>query len=168
MRDEAPGSGSLEVRVCARVAAYRALARTLPESGDTVVELGAAEGHTTGFLARRAERVIAVEKSAACLEIARDRCARRSNITWVNADAFELGEIQAHTSRADLVFLDIGGSSWAWLALKLAGMYRQMFQPRVMVIRNVGLNDFVCAVQGREEDAPAGHWRIPGGVEEPE
>ncbi|NSW54525.1 MAG: methyltransferase domain-containing protein [Armatimonadetes bacterium] len=156
-----PVPGSLSIRTCARVATYRQLARELPEPGDTVIEIGSAEGHTTHCLARRAGRVIAVEKSAACLDIARERCARHGNITWVHADAFDLGDVQSHTGRADLVFIDIGGSSWAWLALKLAGMYRQMFQPRVMVIRNVGLNDFVCAVDGSEPQAPPGHWRMP-------
>lgn len=168
MSADRPAPGSLSIRTCSRVAAYRQLARQLPEPGDTVIEIGSAEGHTTQCLARKAGRVIAVEKSAACVDIARERCARHGNITWVNTDAFDLRDVQTHADRADIVFIDIGGSSWAWLALKLAGMYRQMFQPRVMVIRNVGLNDFVCAVEGSETQAPPGHWRMPGGSGEGE
>lgn len=151
----------LSVYLCARVATYRDLARGLTGPQDVVVELGASEGHTTCTLARRAQRVIAVEKSAASLEIARRRCPCQSNITWLELDAAEVGEVSKLVEQVDLIFLDVGGSAKPTLALKLAGMYRQMFRPRAMVIRNVGLNDFAAALVSVESEAPAGHWRNP-------
>jgi precorrin-6B methylase 2 len=151
----------LELHVCARIGVFRKLARDLPLPTDTVVELGAAEGHTTLQLARRAQRVIAVEKTTQPLDRARERCARCGNITWLQTDAFEPGEVLKLVPRADLVFIDIGGSTWPSLALRLAAIYRHMLRPRALVVRNVELNDFTAAVTSFEAEAPAGPWRDP-------
>jgi predicted O-methyltransferase YrrM len=163
LTDEARFSQDLELHVCAHVGQYRRLARELPGAPDVVIELGAAEGHATLHLARRAARVIAVEQSAECLARARERCARCENVTWLCQDAFEAQELLAHTPGADLVFVDIGGSTWPSLALRLGALYRYVFRPRGLVIRNVGLNDFVAAVKSYEGEAGPGVWRKPSG-----
>ncbi len=143
MRDEnekescdcAVDADGLKVYLCARVSAYRELARGLAGPEDVVIEVGAAEGHTTGYLARRARRVIAVEKAAQCMQRARERCRAQDNIDWLEVDAHDLDAVRKAVpdGGVDLVFIDIGGSTRQWLALKLAGMYRQMFRPRVLV-----------------------------------
>jgi len=150
-----------EIHVCAGVGAYRSFAKTHVRLTDVVVELGAAEGHTTERLAKRAARVIAVEKSACNVKRAKERCAGLSNIEWVCADAFDAREVLAHTTSADAVFVDIGGSTWPGLALHLSASYRFLFRPRVMVIRNVELNDFVAGVGTCEPGARKGLWRDP-------
>lgn len=156
------GSGRrLELYLCARIGAFRRLARDLPQPTDTVVELGAAEGHTTLHLARRAQRVIAVEKTTQPLDRARARCGKLHNITWLQTDAFEPGEVLKLVPRADLVFIDIGGSTWPSLVLRLAAIYRHMLRPRALVVRNVELNDFAAAVTHFEDEAPPGPWRDP-------
>lgn len=152
---------AFEVHVCAQVGTYRRFARTHVVPGDTVVELGAAEGHTTMRLAGRARRVIAVEKSAANVALASERCARFGNITFVNADAFDAGRVLAQTEGAEVIFVDIGGSTWPGICLHLASTYRYLFRPRLMVIRNVELNDFVCGVGSCESTARPGLWRNP-------
>lgn len=153
--------GGLGLYVCARVARYRKLARELVRPEHVVIEVGAAEGHTTQYLAARAGRVIAIEKTTQCIQRAQKRCANQGDITWLQVDAYELGQVRKATDRADMVFIDIGGSTRGWRVVKLAGMYRQMFRPSAMVLRNVGLNDLVAAVRGCELGAPAGHWREP-------
>lgn len=161
--DEAQRGQALDLYLCAHVGRYRKLARELVQAGDVVIELGAAEGHTTLHLARRAARVLAVEHSAECLNRARERLASQTNVTWLCQDAFEAEALLAHVPGADLVFVDIGGSTWPSLALRLAALYRQVFRPRGVVIRNVGLNDFAAAIREFEPDAEAGAWRRPFG-----
>lgn len=161
IRDEAPPQTGLELHLCARVGTYRDYARKLARSTDTVIELGAAEGHTTVHLARRVARVIAVEKTTQSLERGRERCADFDNILWLQCDAFETGEVAQVAPQADLVFIDVGGSTWPSIALRLAAIYRHMFRPRAIVIRNVELNDFVLAARDCEQDAEAGPWRNP-------
>jgi predicted O-methyltransferase YrrM len=151
----------LELHICARVGAYRAFARKLTRPTDVVVELGAAEGHTTIHLARRCRLLVAVEKTSQSLERARLRCAGLDNIIWLQTDAFEMGQVAAATPRADLVFVDIGGSSWPSISLRLAAVARHMLRPRAIVIRNVELNDFVAAATSFEADAAPGPWRDP-------
>lgn len=147
------------VHLCARVGTYRQFARRIPCASDVVVELGAAEGHTTLHLARRAAQVIAVEQAPESLARAQERCAACRNIRWLVANAFDTAVILAEVPRADLVFIDLGGSSWPTIALRAAAVYHYLYHPRAMVVRNVALNDFVASIASCEADAPRGHWR---------
>jgi predicted O-methyltransferase YrrM len=124
-----------------------------------VIELGSAEGHTTLHLARHAAQVAAIDHAAPCIERARARCAKHDNILWLTLDAFDTDQIIKSAPRADLVFVDLGGSTWASLALRAAEIYHHLYQPRAIVIRNVALNDFAAAVTSCETDARPGHWR---------
>ncbi len=151
-----------QVHVCARVGTYRGFARRLPRPTDTVVELGSAEGHTTLHLARRAARVFAIEQSAAAILRARRRCTEVANIEWLELDAFDTHEVAHRVPAAELVFIDIGGSTWPALALRAATIYHYLFRPRALVVRNVPLNGFVAAVASCEAPARRGPWDDPG------
>jgi len=161
LADDKPERKQPALYLCARVGTYRQFARRLPRETDTVIELGSAEGHTTMYLARRAAQVIAVEQASACVERAKLRCARYANITWLELDAFDTAQVLRCAPRADLVFADLGGSTWPSLALRAAAIYQHLYKPRAMVIRNVALNDFAAAITSCEADAPPGHWRDP-------
>ena len=157
--EAAPDFGHTAVHVCARVGTYREFARKLPLKTDTVVELGAAEGHCTLHLARRCAHVFAVEQAVQSLERGRIRCAARDNITWLALNAFDTGAVLSHVSQADLLFVDLGGSTWPTIAFRAAAVYHHLYSPRAVVVRNVDLNDFVASISSCESDAPRGHWR---------
>ena len=160
-RSRSRSSAGPELHICARVGTYRRFARALVRETDTVIELGAAEGHTTYHLARGAAEVVAVEKVEQNIKRARERCRSLENIIWLKLDAFEAGEVAKVMSEADVVFIDIGGSTWPSIVLRAAAIYRHLFRPRAMVIRSVELNDFAAAVTSCESDAKPGHWRKP-------
>jgi len=143
------------------VSTYRRLARELVGPDDLVVELGSSEGICTRLLARRARRVIAVEKTPAGCAKTRAAVARFDDVVVLCQDAFDLKPILDLTRRADAVFVDIGGSAPAWQTMRLAGNYLSMFRPRVLVMRNTRLTSFVSSLEWAEPDRSRRYWRRP-------
>lgn len=150
-----------ETHLVARAGTFRKLGRSLPRADEVALELGAAHGLATRALAERCERVYAVEKSAAMLEEARRATADLPNVRLFQADAEQPGIVRAHVLRADLVFLDIGGSAPAAQVLHLAHLYRELYQPRVLVIRCVYLNNFVAGLASSEPTCGPSIWTKP-------
>ena len=152
-----------ELIVCGNVGTFRRQARDLPRPEDIVIELGCADGQTTRYLARRAALVVAVDAAPKVVVAARERNLGRDNIHFVAADADEVGRVAAVTGAADLLFVDVGGSSPPWIGYKLAKQYRDMFLPRAVILRSKELNDFVRAVTAVDEEAKPGAWmdRVP-------
>ena len=152
-----------ELILCGNVGTYRRYARDLPRPEDIVIELGCADGQTTRYLARRAALVVAVDAAPKVVSAARERNLGRDNIHFVAADADEVGRVAAVTGAADLLFVDVGGSSPPWIGYKLAKQYRDMFLPRAVILRSKELNDFVRAVSSVDEEAKPGAWmsRVP-------
>ena len=145
----------------ARVSTYRRLARELVGADDLVIELGASEGRCTRVLARRAGRVIAVEKTSAGCAKTRAAVARFDNVALLCQDAFDLKPVLDLTRRADAVFVDIGGSAPAWQTMRLARNYLSMFRPRVLVMRNTRLTSFVSSLEWAEPTPSHHYWSQP-------
>ena len=142
-----------------RVSTYRRLARELVGPEDVVIELGSSEGRCTRMLARRARRVIAVEKTRAGCAKTRQAVARWDNVVVLCQDAFDLRPIMDLSNRADAVFVDIGGSAPAWQTMRLAGNYLSIFRPGVLVMRNTRLASFVASLEWAEPDIAGRYWR---------
>jgi precorrin-6B methylase 2 len=150
-----------ETHLVARAGTFRKLSGSLPRPGEVALELGAAHGLATQALAERCEWVYAVEKSAAMLEKARRATADLPNVRLFRADAEHPGLVRAHVPRADLVFLDIGGSAPAAQVLHLGHLYRELYQPRALVMRCVYLNNFVAGLASAETTYGPSIWTKP-------
>ncbi len=150
-----------ETHLVGRASRFRELGRTLPHPDEVALELGAAHGLATRALAERCQRVYGVEKSAAMLQEARRATAGLSNVRLIRADAGEPGIVRAHVPEADVVFLDIGGSAPAAHVLHLAHVYRQLYQPRVLVMRCVYLSNFVAGLASSEPTYGPSIWTKP-------
>ncbi|MBI4532108.1 MAG: hypothetical protein HY709_11385 [Candidatus Latescibacteria bacterium] len=135
-----------EIYLTSRIGAYRAFAARLPTPDDIVVELGASTGSATVILARHARLVIAVEKTEEMYRMATSRLVRYPNVVFLRADAWETGRILERTGVVDAVFVDIGGSAAPWQTMELAKKYQRLFVPRILVLRNTKLNDFVATL----------------------
>jgi precorrin-6B methylase 2 len=102
------------------------------------------------MIARRSAIVYAVEKSAAMAERARETTAALANARVIVADAEDLGLVRAHVPHADLVFVDIGGSTPAAKVLDVARWYEELYRPRALVVRSTYLNHFVAGLASVE------------------
>ena len=148
-----------EIYLTSHIGVYRAFASRLPTYDDIVVELGASTGSATVMLARSARLVIAVEKTEEMYRVAAHRLARYPNVCLLQVDAWETGCILKQTGVVDLVFVDIGGSAGPWQTMELAKKYQRLFAPRILVLRNTELNDFVASLTFYEQSGRVRGWR---------
>jgi len=139
-----------ETHLVGHSGAFRRLCRKLPQRDEIALELGASHGVATQFLARKCAEVYAVEKSAEMAQRVRIATAHLPNVRVVEVDAREPGLVRAHVPHADLVFIDIGGSTPVRQVMQTAWVHGEMYQPRVMVIRSVNLNAFVASLSSFE------------------
>jgi precorrin-6B methylase 2 len=147
-----PSPRPRETHLVSRKGAFRRMCRKLPQAGEVALELGASHGIATGFLALKCARVYAVEKSPEMADLAREATAHSPNVTVIVADTEEPGLVRAYVPRADLVFIDIGGSTPLRVVIHAAWVYGNLYQPRAMVIRSVNLNAFVASLASFERD----------------
>ncbi|MGQ9732230.1 MAG: class I SAM-dependent methyltransferase [Candidatus Zipacnadales bacterium] len=155
-----PPPRACETHLCASVKRFRELCAALPRPEETVLELGAAQGLATRVLARVSNKVYAVEKSSAMAEKARAATARYPHVTIIVANADDLGIVRAHVPQADVICLDIGGSTPFPKVVHRAREYRELYQPRVLVMRSVYLNNFVAQLTSVESIAGSSLWPI--------
>ena len=139
-----------ETHLVATARAYRKLCRSAPQLGEIALELGAAQGLATRMIARKCALVYAIEKSAAMAERARETTAGLANVRIVVADVDDPGLVRLHAPRADIVFLDIGGSTPVAKVLDAARWYEELYRPRSLVVRSVYLSNFVAGLASVE------------------
>jgi precorrin-6B methylase 2 len=113
------------------------------------------------MLAEKCATVYAVEKAPAMAERAREATADLPNVRLIRASADDLALVRAHVPRADVVCLDIGGSTPFAKVLHRAREYRELYQPRVLIVRNVYLNNFVAGLASHEPTYGASIWKKP-------
>ena len=137
----------------ARARTFRRLCGSLPHRGEVALEFGAAHGLATRVLAQNCTMVYAVEKSPAMAEKALAATAHLPNVQVIVASADDPGLVRAHVPRADVVCLDIGGSTPFAKVMHAAREYRELYQPRVLIMRSVYLNHFVAGLASVEPTA---------------
>ncbi|MBM3498707.1 MAG: hypothetical protein FJX74_08540 [Armatimonadetes bacterium] len=153
--DRWPAEGrECATHLVARSRAFRALCRSLPRPGEVALELGAAHGQATRVLSRGCAFVYAVEKSASMAHRAQGAVQDLHNVRLIVADVEAPGLLRAHAPRADLIFQDIGGSTPVPKVYDIARRYRELYRPRVLVIRSVYLHTFVSGLASIEDQTP--------------
>lgn len=160
-----PPPRDCETHLCARAGRFRELCKTLPQPGESALELGAAHGLATRVLAKRCRAVHALEKSPSMAETARSAAADLPNVNVLTLSADAPGVVLAHVPRADLVFLDVGGSTPFVKTMHLARLYRELYQPRCLVLRCVYINNFVAGLASYEPTYGPSIWAPPGSDE---
>ncbi len=147
-----PPSRPCETHLVARKGTFRRLCRKLPRPEEIALELGASHGLATQYLGLKCALAYGVEKSPEMAARARAATAHLPDVQIIEVDAREPGLVRAHVPHADLVFLDIGGSTPIRNVLQTARLYGDVYQPRVMVIRSVWLNTFVAGLASFEKE----------------
>ena len=153
-----PPERSCALYVVGSAAAFRRLGASLPQPTEAVLELGCANGRATVRLARSARVVYAVEKGEDMLRQAREWVGPAEHVQFLQLDVREAERVRVYVPEADLIFLDIGGSSPFWQVVELGQRYRALFRPRALILRCVYLNDLIGSVATFEPPTGRGPW----------
>ncbi|MFQ6097261.1 MAG: rRNA adenine N-6-methyltransferase family protein, partial [Armatimonadota bacterium] len=147
---------NVRLHVVSDVDDYRALATRLAgDAAGCVIELGGATGETTALLAERARRVVVVEKGRQRAQMLWRRFSGRENVVVVHADANDLDVVRATLSRAQCLFVDLGGDAPAWTTMAVVERYVRAFRPAAVVVRNTAVAQFLAATAAEPEGTSA-------------
>lgn len=149
-----------EITVVSCCHQYRKLAKTLPNTDDSVLEIGFAAGLATEQLAKTAEKIIAVDTSYSLVEEAQNKFSDLTNVSWIHLDARDIESLKQQIPEPDLIFIDIGGDA---LLGNLCSLLREIlfyFMPRQLIVRNFELailDNLIKESHLPEEDARTRH-----------
>ena len=136
------------VIIVRNVKEYRKAACEVLERGDHVLEIGCSFGKTLERIAKSGYRVLGIDKSVNAIEGAKARLAHMENAKAELIDAFDIKTVmkavKEHLNgKVDLVMIDIGGVEDPGKVLNLARRYIKALKPKVLIIKNELLYDFV-------------------------
>jgi precorrin-6B methylase 2 len=147
-----------KIYLAADVKTFRRFAAELPTKDDVVLELGCSTGKTTKILAKSAGTVFAIEKNKIA-DAARDNLNRFENVTIIHEDAQNIYQIFEKVGAVKIIFIDIGGNALPWQTVSLAQKYMKMLSPRILVMRNNELSEFISSLEYYEK-WNTGKWYI--------
>jgi SAM-dependent methyltransferase len=127
------------IKVVSSAQYFRRLARQLPTSQDTVLEIGCSTGEATRVLAATGARVLAVDLAAEMIEALQAEMAEVDNVRVVWVDGRDMTVLAEMAGQPDLIFLDVGGNA---LLGNVASVLRQClktFTPRMIIVRSFEL-----------------------------
>lgn len=130
--------------------------------GDVVIEIGPHTGKSTRLIAKKAKKVIAIDKSKQAEEAFKER---PKNVTFLRGDVrfFKtIDKVLKHTKKCDILAVDMGGGRFPDTVFKVWAIWSGVFKPRDSIIRNCGLGEFVRRARiadfSIEKDFPDSGW----------
>ena len=132
---------------------------------DNVVELGCHVGISTQIISRLCQdgSVYAYDNSPESTKAMRKLQIENKNIIFKNADVrnSDIIKKQAQLDDIDVLCVDLGGGYHPDTVFKVFFLWSSSLKPRVTLIRNQGLMEFVNASQTKDEtDTSGGYLKI--------
>jgi len=139
--------------------------------GDAVIEIGPHTGKSTRMIAKKAKKVIAIDKSKQAEDAFKEK---PKNVTFLRGDVrfFKtIDEVLKHTKKCDVLAVDMGGGRFPDTVFKVWAVWSGVFKPRDSIIRNCGLGEFVKRAKIAdpliEKDFPDSGWLSQTGRKTP-
>lgn len=129
----------MEIIVVSSTDQFRKLARDLPGSQASVLEIGCSTGETTQILARHSAQVVAVDVSHEMVDKAKCNTAGFSNVMVAAVDGRDMGQLRLMLPNPDLIFLDVGGTALLGNVTSLLRECLRVFEPKTIVVRSFEL-----------------------------
>lgn len=122
---------------------------------DNVVEIGCHVGVSTRIISRLCQdgTVYAFDNSPESIEAMNNLKIQYSNIEYINADVREkyvLNNFLEKGEKVDVLCVDLGGGYHPDTVFKVFFIWSSILQPRVSLIRNKGLIDFISSTNTTE------------------
>lgn len=147
------------VVVTENVEDYRKAISVYLNRDDVVLELGCAQGVTTGLIGEAVREVIGIDKSEFQTGKAQ---ARNPNVQFHNIDAYDAGAVLKLGRRFTAIFIDVSGSRPVGDVVQLIDRYEAVFQPRVFVVKCYKLKRLMAMCRVYPEDCMQGQPLFTG------
>ncbi len=133
---------------------YRELLDKYVKPGDVVIEIGPHVGSATKLYFGRTKLTVAVDIGVQSEAAFRKLGENSSNLFFLRDDARSFDAVKAvleKTQRCDVLAVDLGGGRFADTVFKVWAVWSGVFRPRVSVVRNRSIAEFVQ--KAKVEDA---------------
>ena len=119
---------------------------------DCVLEIGCHVGVTTALVAKIAKLSYGIDSSEYSINMAKKRHLngkKPTNLLFFCVDAFDQRSVLKHLTgtdasvHVDVILIDISGNREPSLVLRLLESYDRIFSPRLFIIKNFKLHNFV-------------------------
>ncbi|MGB9937171.1 MAG: class I SAM-dependent methyltransferase [Methanobacterium sp.] len=135
---------------------YREQLKKIIKNNDTVVELGCHVGNSTKIIAELAPegQIISLDNSPEAIESMAQVENKYGNVKFIKADVRlheTLEDVMKKIDGCDVLSIDLGGGYHPDTTFKVFFIWSSSLKPRVTIIRNRGLIDFVYSASAEEK-----------------
>ena len=143
------------IKISYDIKIYRQQLEEILKEDDTVVELGCHIGNTSEIIAKKIKkgRLIALDNSPEAIDKMNILSEKYNNLEFISGDVrFHeiLEKVAKKIAKCDVLSVDLGGGYHPDTTFKVYFIWASTFKPRITLIRNRGLIDFVRSSQTEE------------------
>ena len=141
-----------KIIVAKKESSYRKAVIDSINKQDCVLEIGCHVGVTTALVAKLAKFSYGIDSSEYSINMAKKRHLigkKSTNLLFFCVDAFDQRSVLKHLTgtdasvHVDVILIDISGNREPSLVLRLLESYDRIFSPRLFIIKNFKLHNFV-------------------------
>ncbi|MBF4468980.1 MAG: methyltransferase domain-containing protein [Methanobrevibacter arboriphilus] len=134
---------------------YRKQLKEVLNKGDTVVELGCHVGNTSEIIAKNIKngKLIALDNSPEAIPKMNILAKKYNNLKFISGDVrlhTTLKKAYKNLNKCDVLSVDLGGGYHPDTTFKVYFIWASLLKPKITLIRNRGLIDFVRSSKTEE------------------
>ncbi|MCL2687294.1 MAG: class I SAM-dependent methyltransferase [Methanobrevibacter sp.] len=142
---------------------YRKQLENLLKEEDIVVELGCHIGNTSKLIAKKIKngKLIALDNSPEAIAKMNNLSQKYNNLEFINGDVrlYDiLEEVAKKIETCDILSVDLGGGYHPDTVFKVYFIWASVLKPKITLIRNRGLIDFIKTSQTEESFESSEGW----------
>ena len=143
------------IKISYDIKIYRKQLEEILKEEDVVVELGCHIGNTSEIIAKKVKngRLIALDNSPEAIDKMNELANKYKNLEFISGDVRlhdVLKEVVKRVKKCDVLSVDLGGGYHPDTTFKVYFIWASTLKPKIALIRNRGLIDFVRSSETEE------------------
>ena len=143
------------IRISYDIDIYRKQLEEILKKEDVVIELGCHVGNTSEIIAKKVKngKLIALDNSPEAIEKMNELSKKYNNLEFISGDVRLhniLEEVAEKTKECDILSVDLGGGYHPDTTFKVYFIWASVLKPKITLIRNRGLIDFIRSSETEE------------------
>jgi 23S rRNA U2552 (ribose-2'-O)-methylase RlmE/FtsJ len=151
------------IKISYDIEVYRKQLKEILKKNDVVVELGCHVGNTSEIIANKVKngRLISLDNSPESIPKMKSLEQKYRNLKFIHGDVRlhdVLENVAKNLTHCDVLSVDLGGGYHPDTTFKVYFIWASVLKPKISLIRNRGLIDFVKSSQTEEEIESKEGW----------